>query len=185
MPREVRLGLGRYDNHISTELSKAEWTIEEELMLIHYHNDIGNKWAQIAQKIPGKSDNNVKNHFYSKLRKVLRRLNTIIHSFLRREFREININVIYKIVEACEELFKDKPNCDPATSEACRGNPVPTQKSRTKCSTFPCSRKISSIPTPESTSTEKSSARSISSAASTSARVARAGTIPSRPPSSK
>ena len=90
-------------------------------MLIQYHNDIGNKWALIANKIPGKSDNSVKNHFYSKLRKVLRRLNTIIHSYLRREFREININVIYKIVEACEEQFKEKPNCDKYISEACRG----------------------------------------------------------------
>ena len=51
---------------------------------------------------------------------MLRRLNTIIHSFLRREFREVNINVIYKIVEACEEQFKDRPNCDLSISQACR-----------------------------------------------------------------
>jgi len=43
-----------YENHISSETSKAEWTIEEELMLIQYHNEIGNKWSLIAQKIPGK-----------------------------------------------------------------------------------------------------------------------------------
>lgn len=46
----------------------------------------------------------------------------MIHAYFRREFREININVIYKIVEACEELFKDKPNCDRAVSVTCRGN---------------------------------------------------------------
>jgi hypothetical protein len=44
----------RYENHICADLLKAEWTIEEELMLINYHNDIGNKWSVIAQKIPGK-----------------------------------------------------------------------------------------------------------------------------------
>lgn len=49
-----------------------------------------------------RSDNCVKNHFYSKLRKVLRKLNKIIHHYFRREFREININVIYKLVEATE-----------------------------------------------------------------------------------
>jgi hypothetical protein len=37
------------------ETAKVEWTIEEELLLIQYHNDIGNKWSVIAQKIPGKS----------------------------------------------------------------------------------------------------------------------------------
>lgn len=44
----------RYENHICADLLKAEWTIEEELMLINYHNEIGNKWSVIAQKIPGK-----------------------------------------------------------------------------------------------------------------------------------
>lgn len=101
MSRKVRPLKLRYENHINTDTAKIDWTLEEELMLIQYHNEIGNKWALIAQKIPGKSDNSVKNHFYSKLRKVLRKLNTIVHSYLRREFREININVIYKIVEAC------------------------------------------------------------------------------------
>jgi hypothetical protein len=43
-----------YENHISTESAKVEWTIEEELLLIQLHNDIGNKWSVIAQKIPGK-----------------------------------------------------------------------------------------------------------------------------------
>ena len=37
------------------ETAKVEWTIDEELYLIQHHNDIGNKWSVIAQKIPGKS----------------------------------------------------------------------------------------------------------------------------------
>ena len=42
------------------ETAKVEWTIEEEILLIQFHNDIGNKWSVIAQKIPGKSSlNNV------------------------------------------------------------------------------------------------------------------------------
>lgn len=36
------------------ETAKVEWTIEEEILLIQFHNDIGNKWSVIAQKIPGK-----------------------------------------------------------------------------------------------------------------------------------
>jgi len=49
----------------------------------------------------------VKNHFYSKLRKILRKLNAVVHSHLRREFRQINIGTLYKIVEATEERFKE------------------------------------------------------------------------------
>jgi hypothetical protein len=49
-----------------------------------------------------RSDNCIKNHFYSKLRKILRKLNTVIHGHLRREYRQINIGTLYKIVEATE-----------------------------------------------------------------------------------
>ena len=80
----------------------------------------------------------MKNHFYSKLRKVLRKLNAVIHTYFRREFREINVNVIYKIVEATEELFKEHPACERETSLRCRGRGWVTQRCRTKCSTCPC-----------------------------------------------
>lgn len=89
--------------------------------------------ARQVRRPPPRTDNCVKNHFYSKLRKVLRKLNAVIHSYFRREFREININVIYKIVEACEELFKERPSCEQRISLACRCTPFPTKKSRTKC----------------------------------------------------
>jgi hypothetical protein len=52
--RTVFFGPLSYENHINTETAKVEWTIEEELLLIQFHNDIGNKWSVIAQKIPGK-----------------------------------------------------------------------------------------------------------------------------------
>jgi hypothetical protein len=50
----VNIDLNSYENHINTETSKIDWSIEEELMLIQYHNEIGNKWSSIAIKIPGK-----------------------------------------------------------------------------------------------------------------------------------
>ena len=84
------------------ETARIEWTQNEEEVLIDLHNQIGNKWSLIAQQIPGKTDNCVKNHFYSKLRKILRHLNSAIHTHFRRQFREINIAIVYKIVEACE-----------------------------------------------------------------------------------
>jgi len=39
---------------------------------------LGNKWAVIASHLKGRTDNNVKNYFYSTLRKSLRKLNSFI-----------------------------------------------------------------------------------------------------------
>lgn len=61
-----------------------EWTVEEEEKMIELHNEMGNKWALIAQNIPGKNDNAIKNHFYSKLRRILRKLNSIVQQNLKK-----------------------------------------------------------------------------------------------------
>lgn len=45
-----------------------------------------------------RSDNCVKNHFYSKLRKSVRRLNKLISERFRREYKEIKISSVYKIL---------------------------------------------------------------------------------------
>ena len=46
----------------------------------------------------GRSDNCVKNHFYSKMRKGLRKLNRIISEEFKKDFKDIKLKVIYKIL---------------------------------------------------------------------------------------
>lgn len=73
---------------------------------------MGNKWAVISQNFPERTDNGVKNYFYAKLRKGLRKLNKIIHEFFKKEITEIKIIVLYKIIEATEEKHKQTHFCD-------------------------------------------------------------------------
>lgn len=40
---------------------------------------MGNKWTAIAQFLPGRTDNNIKNYFYSMLRKSLRKVNHYVY----------------------------------------------------------------------------------------------------------
>lgn len=40
--------------------------------------ELGNRWSLIANALPGRTDNAVKNFFYSTLRKALRRVNGFI-----------------------------------------------------------------------------------------------------------
>jgi len=56
-----------------------------------------------------RSDNNVKNHFFSKLRLSLRQLNKVIIKLLGAK-KQIKSHILYKITSICELKFKDSSN---------------------------------------------------------------------------
>mmetsp|Transcript_36962 Transcript_36962/g.106443 ORF Transcript_36962/g.106443 Transcript_36962/m.106443 type:complete len:462 (+) Transcript_36962:216-1601(+) len=59
----------RYVNHLDDTLKKGEWTDDEEAILIAFHQQHGNRWANISKQLPGRSDNDVKNHWYSTIQR--------------------------------------------------------------------------------------------------------------------
>lgn len=52
----------------------------------------------------------MKNHFYALLRKALRKINRVIQLQFRKEYKQFNPTVLYRIVEVTEERFKLFPS---------------------------------------------------------------------------
>ncbi|KAE8658105.1 Myb-related protein 3R-1 [Hibiscus syriacus] len=74
----------RWHNHLNPGINKEAWTQEEELALIRAHQIFGNRWAELTKFLPGRTDNAIKNHWNSSVKK---KLDSYIASGLLEQFQ--------------------------------------------------------------------------------------------------
>ncbi|KAG8663082.1 hypothetical protein MANES_01G175900v8 [Manihot esculenta] len=62
----------RWANHLRPDLKKGAFTIEEERRIIELHASMGNKWARMAAELPGRTDNEIKNYWNTRIKRLQR-----------------------------------------------------------------------------------------------------------------
>jgi hypothetical protein len=68
--RNARQCRERYNNYLSPELRRDEWTEKEDQLLMQKHNELGPKWNQISKFFDGRSDIALRNRHMALLRRL-------------------------------------------------------------------------------------------------------------------
>ncbi|KAL6008392.1 hypothetical protein ACLOJK_033901 [Asimina triloba] len=61
----------RWTNYLRPDIKRGKFTEQEEEIIIHLHSVLGNKWSAIATRLPGRTDNEIKNFWNTHLKKKL------------------------------------------------------------------------------------------------------------------
>ncbi|CAD6218334.1 unnamed protein product [Miscanthus lutarioriparius] len=61
----------RWINYLRPDLKRGNFTEEEDELIMKLHSLLGNKWSLIAGRLPGRTDNEIKNYWNTHIRRKL------------------------------------------------------------------------------------------------------------------
>ncbi|EEF32712.1 transcription factor MYB101 [Ricinus communis] len=82
----------RWANHLRPNLKKGSFTPEEERIIIELHAKLGNKWARMASQLPGRTDNEIKNFWNTRMKRRQRAGLPIYPQEFQEEANALNIH---------------------------------------------------------------------------------------------
>lgn len=60
----------RWFNTLDPEVKKGDWQEAEDKIIFRLYHRVGPKWTEMAKYLPGRTENSIKNRFYSTIRKA-------------------------------------------------------------------------------------------------------------------
>lgn len=76
----------RWLNYLRPDLRRGNITPQEQLLILELHSRWGNRWSKIAQHLPGRTDNEIKNYWRTRVQKHAKQLKCDVNS---QQFKDV------------------------------------------------------------------------------------------------
>ncbi|KAE8699660.1 MYB108 protein [Hibiscus syriacus] len=70
----------RWLNYMRPEIKRGNISLQEQLLILELHSRWGNRWSKIAQHLPGRTDNEIKNYWRTRVQKQAKQLKCDVNS---------------------------------------------------------------------------------------------------------
>ncbi|CAI0626455.1 unnamed protein product [Linum tenue] len=111
----------RWLNYLRPDVRRGNITLEEQLMILELHSRWGNRWSKIAQHLPGRTDNEIKNYWRTRVQKHAKQLKCDVNS---KQFKDtMRYLWIPRLVERIQATgaAAAAPMIDPVTTHVAAG----------------------------------------------------------------
>jgi len=128
LPKQCR---ERWINHLDPTIVKGRLTEKEWKIVLDAHEELGNRWSEIAKILPGRTPNQIKNHWHAMIRKSNKRKFVDFQS----DNTETNDDSLERdttsLYQSDENNMREEPTCSPIRDTLSESN-VDTEQKRKK-----------------------------------------------------
>nr|AEM17351.1 R2R3-MYB transcriptional factor PvMYB4d [Panicum virgatum] len=84
----------RWINYLRPDLKRGNFTADEDDLIVKLHSLLGNKWSLIAARLPGRTDNEIKNYWNTHIKRKLlsRGIDPVTHRPIADAARNVTIS---------------------------------------------------------------------------------------------
>ncbi|KAL9318810.1 hypothetical protein ACSQ67_015327 [Phaseolus vulgaris] len=106
----------RWLNYLRPDVRRGNITLQEQILILDLHSRWGNRWSKIAQHLPGRTDNEIKNYWRTRVIKQAKQLRCDVNSKQFRDtLRYVWMPRLLERVQPTSQILH--PQMDPGPSE--------------------------------------------------------------------